>query len=207
MAPKIVDKDLKKKEIAHIALELFSDKGFDACSINDIAQASGIAKGTVYEYFDSKEELILAALMVWVEGMESEFSTLKSATSGPEEALKKLIISTVDLFINDPRSIKLTLSIFQLMLSDSPLLKNHDIIRETLQGFRHMVIELLLEGVSKGVFRPEIARDTEKIAINLMAYMDGIALHYFMSNNFFNIREQVEHCMRELLSNLKGDIT
>jgi len=207
MAPKIVDKDTRKKEIAHIALELFSDKGFEACSINDIAQASSIAKGTVYEYFDSKEELVFAALMAWVEGMEAELSSLRNTSSGPEEALIKLILGSVDIFINDPRSVKLMLSIFQLTLSGSPLLRNHDIIRETLQGFRRMVIELLLEGVSKGVFRPEIARDTEKIAINLMAYMDGIALHYFMSKNFFNIREQVEYYMRELLSDLKGDIT
>ena len=61
----------------------------------------------------------------------------------------------------------------------------------------------LLEGVSKGVFRPEIAKDAEKIAINLAAYLDGIALHHFMSKDFFDLKEQVDSYLEELLGSLK----
>ena len=42
-----------------MAHQLFIDKGFHATSINDIIEYSGISKGTFYNYFSSKNELII----------------------------------------------------------------------------------------------------------------------------------------------------
>ena len=72
MSPKIVDKEKRKKEIIDATLKLFSQKGYEATSMSQIAELAGIGKGTIYEYFESKEELILNAVKSWVEIMESE---------------------------------------------------------------------------------------------------------------------------------------
>ena len=63
MSPKLVDKEQRKQEIALVALDLFAEKGIEAASISEVAKAAGIGKGTVYEYFASKEELIVSAFM------------------------------------------------------------------------------------------------------------------------------------------------
>lgn len=54
---------VKNKEIAIVeaALKLFKEKGFSAVRIADIAREAGVGKGTVYEYFSSKEELLQKA--------------------------------------------------------------------------------------------------------------------------------------------------
>ena len=48
----------RRSELAQVALELWAERGFDQTSVHAIAEAAGIAKGTFYLYFDSKEALL-----------------------------------------------------------------------------------------------------------------------------------------------------
>lgn len=50
--------DERKHEILDIAEKLFYEKGYEKCTINDILKEVGIAKGTFYYYFKSKEEVL-----------------------------------------------------------------------------------------------------------------------------------------------------
>lgn len=52
----------KRNEILDAAGKLFSTKGYDKCTVNDILGAVGIAKGTFYYYFNSKEEVLDAII-------------------------------------------------------------------------------------------------------------------------------------------------
>ena len=55
---KIEDKkEQKRKRIIESAAKLFSQKSYHEVMMEDVAKLSSIAKGTVYNYFDSKEEL------------------------------------------------------------------------------------------------------------------------------------------------------
>ena len=49
----------KRQQILEGANRVFSQMGFDAASMNDITREAGVSKGTIYVYFDSKEELFL----------------------------------------------------------------------------------------------------------------------------------------------------
>lgn len=55
-------KDARPGEIAAAALELFTEKGFAATRVDDIATRAGVSKGTVYLYFEHKEALFKAAV-------------------------------------------------------------------------------------------------------------------------------------------------
>ncbi len=50
----------KRRQIIDGAREVFLSQGFDAASMNDIARAAGVSKGTLYVYFANKEELFEA---------------------------------------------------------------------------------------------------------------------------------------------------
>ena len=69
---------------------------------------------------------------------------------------------------------------------------------------RTAIVDILLEGVSQGVFRPEIAKDTDKIAINLFGYLDGIGMHYMINPIFFDLKEQIEFYLDQLLSSIRA---
>lgn len=51
-------KEQRKEELLHIAYELFLSKGYDSVSVDEIIKKAGIAKGTYYYYFKSKEETL-----------------------------------------------------------------------------------------------------------------------------------------------------
>ncbi len=57
-----VDDGAKRRQVMEGAREIFMSVGFDAASMNDIARAAGVSKGTLYAYFDSKEALFEALI-------------------------------------------------------------------------------------------------------------------------------------------------
>ncbi len=58
--PKIVDKEKMQGDILDAAMHVFAAKGYHATSVNDVAQAAGLAKGTLYIYFESKDAMTTA---------------------------------------------------------------------------------------------------------------------------------------------------
>jgi AcrR family transcriptional regulator len=55
-------RETRRRQIMDTALELFASEGFSHCSISMLAQHAGISKGLMYNYFDSKEELLVAVI-------------------------------------------------------------------------------------------------------------------------------------------------
>ena len=203
MAPKPIDKTKRKTEIALAALDLFAENGLDATSISDVAKHAGIGKGTVYEYFSSKEELILTAFIAWMEQMLGlEMTDALSNIADPEERIRFLIRAIVEPFMTDDRVVKIMLLMFQAMLKDDTLME-HPLTRQVLTGMRKMLSNILLEGVAQGNFKPEIARDVETIAINLFAYLDGITVHYVINKNDFDLMAQVDFYLDRLLNGIR----
>ena len=70
----------KRDQILQGAKMVFMDKGFDAASMNDICRASGVSKGTLYVYFDSKEDLF-GAMVEHVR--DALFAGVPEVLSGP----------------------------------------------------------------------------------------------------------------------------
>lgn len=55
----VVDKEEKKREIALSSIDVFIEKGLQRATVEEIAKNAGVAKGTVYNYFSSKEEIVV----------------------------------------------------------------------------------------------------------------------------------------------------
>jgi AcrR family transcriptional regulator len=60
IASQNVDDSAKRRQIIEGARSVFLQQGFDAASMNDIARGAGVSKGTLYVYFDTKEQLFQA---------------------------------------------------------------------------------------------------------------------------------------------------
>lgn len=60
LAPQMADDNAKRRQIVQGARTIFLQHGFDAASMNDIARAAGVSKGTLYVYFENKEQLFEA---------------------------------------------------------------------------------------------------------------------------------------------------
>jgi len=207
MSPKIVDKKQKSKKIAQAALRLFSLKGYSATSVGQIATAASIGKGTVYEYFQAKEDIFIAAIMEWMSLFEVQLSERIKGIKDPAARLHAVAETNMEMVDSaDPTDLRLSLEFLQhSMLEDGVLYKHRYLVKDMHAGIRKIVVDTLLDGIAKGVFRPEIASDAEKIAINLLAYIDGICLHSILSKNYFDLKEQINFYMQNLIREIQAD--
>ena len=96
----------KKKLILEMATQLFTRFGFAKTSLDEIAAAAQIAKGTVYYYFPSKEDLFIASIEVKTREYFTMLRQHLNATEGFEEKLTeflrfpiKLIYENIPIFI------------------------------------------------------------------------------------------------------------
>src|SRR5918911_677352 len=77
--------------ILEAARKVFAKKGFSNATVDDIASAAGVAKGTVYLYYESKRDIYFAALKFGIEQMHSLLREELNKVSTPEEKLRTLI--------------------------------------------------------------------------------------------------------------------
>ena len=68
----MIDKDEKRKNIALSCKELLFQNGIKNITVSQIAAEAGIGKGTVYEYFSNKDEIVFETLNILVEDMQKE---------------------------------------------------------------------------------------------------------------------------------------
>jgi AcrR family transcriptional regulator len=95
-------KEARPGEIVEAALALWAERGFAATRLEDVADRAGIAKGTIYLYFPSKEALFEAALRERIGGtVASVGERLAALDGGLETALALLLRAVYDRLLDN----------------------------------------------------------------------------------------------------------
>jgi AcrR family transcriptional regulator len=89
-APQFGEDSAKRRQIVEGARSVFLAQGFDAASMNDIARAAGVSKGTLYVYFTSKEQLFSAIVQCECLGHAENTFNLDHADHDAENVLTRL---------------------------------------------------------------------------------------------------------------------
>jgi AcrR family transcriptional regulator len=102
MKKAISQREIKKQEthqrLLEVALKFFHKQGYDATTVAQITQAAGVAKGTFFNYFDTKET-ILPALVKWrLQQLENALTPDQGAPASPVARIKLALC----LAIQDP---------------------------------------------------------------------------------------------------------
>ncbi len=140
----------KGRRILEAAMEIFSLKPYHQVTVEEIAVRASVGKGTVYEYYKSKDELFLA---VFEEGGRIYLREMENSLKQDGSAVEKFtgLIVTHGAFISHYRKRALLLVAEQRMLAP----------REVRQAFMERQSRLLSlvrgtiqQGIEEGVFRP-----------------------------------------------------
>ncbi|HEY4212520.1 MAG TPA: TetR/AcrR family transcriptional regulator [Steroidobacteraceae bacterium] len=81
-------KDARPSEIVAAAMAVFAERGFGAAKLEEVARRAGVAKGTVFVYFPTKEDLFRAVAQ---SVLNTHMSRLEAAARGPDRPLSELI--------------------------------------------------------------------------------------------------------------------
>lgn len=145
-------KDARPSELTAAALELFVEKGFAATRLEDVAARAGVSKGTLYLYFDSKEELFKAVIQSAVVPVLAQGEQIFESFSGTSsDLLRELVNGWWRLF----GSTKLS-GIPKLMISEAgnfPEIAQYYHDNVIVRGKR-LFTRALERGIAAGEFRP-----------------------------------------------------
>lgn len=145
-------KEQTKRQILDVALSLFREKGFRPTTMRDIAEGAGIALGTTYNYFPTKEHL---ALYFFEQALERSLARHRRETpAGASLEETFFLLLSIELEEVAPYEEFLNVVVTQAMVPTSPL---HPYSLETQRlKSRHLdyVAGLLREGIERGELTP-----------------------------------------------------
>jgi len=153
-------KEFDTEEVLEKAIGVFWDKGYTACSIQDVVEGLGLSRSSIYETFGDKRQLFLAALKKYQrEGVDSMRHNLEAATNvrqalkdifyailpvGPDGSMQKgcfLVNSGIELAPHDPE------------------------IAAIVQANRQEIEEILRSAIQKGQDSGLISRKLDALSI------------------------------------------
>lgn len=198
--PKIVNKEEKKAQILEASIKVFSKKGMNDTKISDIAEEASIGKGTIYEYFKSKDEIFTASFYYFMEKLEACISHRLYRIHDPLEKMRAYFSAWTEMFEGD------YLEYLEIVLdfwaegvrerSDSWMIDLNKFYSEN----RDMLDNLLSDCVSKGEIRQV---DTKLIASIMLGTLDGILIQWVMDRKAFNMKEAVVLFVETMIDGLK----
>ena len=193
MTPLPKDK-AKRKRIITAAIEVFAHDGLSNGKIATIAEKAGIGKGTVYEYFSSKEDIFAAVFKDFFDQMITGYSQLLEVPMDPVRKIETMFDYTYDYLDQLMQAeqgqrwmilMEIFLQGFRDEISGTGKLALGKVLRETYDIFKP-VIE---DGIRSGVFRQ---LEPKHLTFILFSSLDGLAIHYFLNRDYYNTQELKE---------------
>lgn len=132
---------MKKQLIIENALELFSEQGVEATSIQQITEKCGISKGAFYLSFKSKDELIHSLIDQFVTDFTKEIEHLVNSATPNDQLLRSYIEFHLGAFIKNR-------SFAKLIIKDHTFMFNKDFVAR-LQGYHKILTRLTFAIVEK----------------------------------------------------------
>jgi TetR/AcrR family fatty acid metabolism transcriptional regulator len=190
----------RKEDIIKVTAKLFSQKSFHDVKMDEIAEELGIAKGTIYLYFKSKEKLYLEILEESYKAIEALLEN-EIAIDEPSPVKLKKVLGIIFGFYRK------NLDVLKILSRDEThLIKEHFEFTEHWRLRRLKLYEKILEkGIKQGSFNVQNPRLTALIIFGLVR---SVMFFYSTKKDTTDIAEEVYHVitngiLRSKVSNLE----
>ena len=188
----------RRKQIVDAALKVFSSKGFHQARMEDIALEADLSKGTLYWYFNSKEEIITSLLTNF---FDREFFIIEE-WAVHEESARMLLQNLASLIVEDLLSIKPFMSIFYEFWAMS--FRNEqvgNVIQESMHQYLDLIVPVVQRGIDQREFRDLNAVD---IAMAFGALVEGSILLWSYDLNNVDIHAMITKSVTIFLDGIEN---
>ena len=142
----VKEPEIRKSEILDTAEKLFTVKGYEAATINDILETVQIAKGTFYYYFKSKEDVLDGIVKRQIDaGLEKAQAIAADPKLGVEEKLLSVILAQ-----KPKKTVKK--KVLPIIHKPANALLHQKILSEYVLRLSPILTEIIQEGIAKNIF-------------------------------------------------------
>lgn len=187
----------RREQILDAAMSVFVKKGINGTRMDDIVKASGLSKGALYWYFDSKTTLIQALLNRIFEQDLHELMILVQANGSAIERLNEHMKNSINLLIEMSAIAPLVFEFY------GEAARNQDFkeaVTQYLELYREPISKIIQQGIDSGEFA-EVNALTATISISAM--IEGTFLHFAINPEDFDLVRQLEFGYHLFLQGLK----
>lgn len=189
-----------KEKIIKQAAELFNQQGYAGSSISDIMRATQLKKGGIYNHFQSKQELALAAF---------DFATAQSskrfliAMKGKHNAVERLqaILSVFHSYIDNPPLAGGCPILNTAVESDdtNPALRERT--QKAMDAWRNLICRVINKGIFKGEIHSNIEADT--VATIMISTLEGAIMMSKLYGDPIHLERAINHLNEYIENNLQ----
>lgn len=163
---------IRRNEILDAAEQLFVTRGFDKTSTNDILEQVGIARGTLYYHFRSKEEILNAMIERITESLVKKASEIVDQKDVP--VLQRLTMMMLALNVDSD----LGLEILEQVHKPQNALMHQKMQEGLLAGITPLITGLIKEGIAQGICQTDYpAEAAEMLLLYSNTAFDALAEH------------------------------
>lgn len=145
------NKENKFERILNAAIKVIGNKGFHNAKIKDIAVEADVADGTIYNYFQNKEDILVTIFKIKLEEYVNNAKKEIANIIDPKEKLKVLIKYHVKIITDNPDLAK----VLQIELRQ-PHVELRVKVRKNLRNYFRVIEEVIEEGKKNNIFSPEL---------------------------------------------------
>ena len=197
--PKIVDKEEKRRQIIFAAYKVIAEKGINNMRIEDVASKADIGKGTVYEYYSSKDELLFNMCKFQLSETEKVIYEIFPENGDALDLLNSILDAIEIVYIKKYPELMVP---FLDMISQ--FINNEKFLEYTNNNYKTFYIllsNLIKKGIEEGKYS---VVNPEKTSVTLLAMVDCIVAHYVISKHFFDLKEQLDYLKKVIVPRILG---
>ncbi len=187
-------KEEARKRIMEVGVQVFAEKGYHQTTMDDVAKELNVSKGTLYLYFNSKEELLKA---ITERFQDRQREILRSwFTEGLKGNLEVRPASELDKreYYKRKYSSRFAFELLSESTRDPSLKKN---LMESIEKRRQIIAELIDDLKRKGEIKPKT--DTRSLSLGLLAFLLGVQALLSLDVNAAEISLASRESMRAIL--------
>lgn len=140
--------DRRRREIVIATLPLFLGKGFHETSVREIAAAAEMGKSSLYDYFDTKEDILLWAIIDEIRDLTAAVQEIASQPIPARERLRQALRKNLEFLVARKEVyLKLTLEVQRLSI------ESQQRVQAQRHAYQDLIRRLVEEGVQEGAFR------------------------------------------------------
>ena len=198
MSPKPDVSEERTNQIIESAINVFSRLGFNKARMDDIAKETKLSKGTLYLYFKSKDDLIIAIIHRL---FDVEFEKMLNVTYTEGTISERIMQMTDDLMKNAQSLLLLRPVIYEVYAASFRHKNIRDVMKQFYASYLDLIIPVFQEGIDSGEFK---GVEPEMAAIASAALIEGTILLWVYDPDRVDLQKHIHQSMQVFLTGLKN---